>query len=300
MSTNPSQALDNFLVQCQQRVNNSLQQSLNNEIPSLRLREAMQYACLGGGKRIRPVLVYGSASAVGGELAAADNAACAIELIHCYSLVHDDLPAMDDDDLRRGKPSLHKAFDEATAVLVGDALQSLAFQLLSKNSEQLNSGIQLQMINILSEAAGAAGMAGGQSLDFEASGQNLELAELESLHRLKTGALIKSSVLLGALSCPEVEETQLQALGEFAETIGLAFQVQDDILDETGDTQTLGKPQGSDRALEKPTYVSILGLEAAQSKAVELSNEAVECLSQLSESADRLRDLARYIVKRLH
>ncbi|MDA1371082.1 MAG: polyprenyl synthetase family protein [Proteobacteria bacterium] len=292
--------LDSFLVQCQQRVNQSLTQHLDRDIPSKSLRTAMAYACLNGGKRIRPLLVYGSVQATGGDLACADNAACAVELIHSYSLVHDDLPSMDNDDLRRGKPSLHKAFDEATAILVGDALQSLAFQLLGEPIPALDPGMQLKMVHVLAEAAGAAGMVSGQSLDFQGSGQKFNLTMLEAMHRSKTGALISASVKLGALSSPRSTAAQLEALGEYARNIGLAFQIQDDILDVTGDTKTLGKPQGSDQGLDKPTYVSLLGLEAARAKAVELSDKALNSLRAFSDLAAPLRELATYTVKRMH
>lgn len=255
---------------------------------------------MGGGKRIRPVLVYGSVQAVGGELEAADAAAAACELIHSYSLVHDDLPAMDDDDLRRGRATVHKAFDEATAILVGDALQSLAFQLLSAESQSLSHEIQLRRVQLLSQAAGAGGMVGGQSLDYEAVGAELSLEQLEQMHNLKTAALIKCSVLLGGMSHAPVTDSQLAALEKYATNIGLAFQVQDDILDETSDTKTLGKPQGSDRELNKPTYVSLLGLDGARSKADELAGTAIEALNEFSSQADPLRELASYVVKRLH
>lgn len=300
MTSPNSRALDAFLQQCQQRVNQSLQQQLAQQSPCARLSEAMTYATLGGGKRIRPVLAYAAVLAVGGELEAADSAACAVELIHNYSLVHDDLPAMDDDDLRRGKATVHKAFDEATAILVGDALQSLAFQMLSSSQNVGSPQNQLRMIALLSEAAGVLGMVAGQALDFEATGQDVGPLELEKMHNLKTGALIEASVLMGALSYTETDESQLAALSEYASGIGLAFQVQDDILDETGDTQTLGKPQGSDRLQNKPTYVTLLGLSAARDKASELATQAIRALDGFSAQADHLRGLASYIVNRVH
>lgn len=300
MTATPSQALEHFLVACQQRVNQLLAAQIATAAPSARLSQALAHATLGGGKRIRPVLVYGSALAVGGDLATADAAAGAVELIHNYSLVHDDLPAMDNDDLRRGQPTVHKAFDEATAILVGDGLQSLAFKLLSNPAKAIQPAVQLQMINILSDAAGVLGMVGGQSLDFEAMGKTLTLAELETMHRLKTGALIRASVLLGGLSHAHTSPEQLQALELYAANIGLAFQVRDDILDETSDTQTLGKPQGSDRASNKPTYVTLLGVEAARDKATALAQAAIAALAGFPESANHLRALASYIVSRLH
>lgn len=300
MTSDQSPSLDDFLQQCQQRVNQKLSRHLNTDIISPTLKEAMEYACLGGGKRIRPVLTYGANLAVGGDLTSADHAAAAVELIHSYSLVHDDLPAMDDDDLRRGKPTVHKAFDEATAILVGDALQSLAFQLLSTDSHSTNAAKSLAMVQLLSQAAGATGMVGGQSLDFEAVGENLNLSQLERMHNLKTGALIRCSVLLGGMSHEQTTEKQMLALGEYAANIGLAFQVQDDILDVISDTATLGKPQGSDRDQNKPTYTSLLGLDAAKNLATKLSDKAISALDGFSDSATALRELALYVVKRLH
>ena len=300
MSAQNPQSLDQFLIQCQKRVEYSLEKTLSRSIPSNKLKKAMRYACLDGGKRIRPVLVYASAQAVDASMNDADMAACAVELIHSYSLVHDDLPAMDDDDLRRGKPSVHKAFNEATAILVGDALQALAFQCLAEQNNALSAETKLLMTTMLAEAAGAFGMTAGQTLDLEASGTRVELNELETLHRLKTGSLIKASVRMGALCNPQCSETQLCALEQYADNIGLAFQVQDDILDEIGDTDTLGKPQGSDRAQTKPTYVSLLGLGNAKTKAAELANNAILAIEGISTSGNSLRDLANYIVNRIH
>jgi geranylgeranyl diphosphate synthase, type II len=304
MNTSNLLQLDEFLQQCRQRVNQRLAVALNAEIASATLLEAMRYACLGGGKRIRPVLAYGSALAVGGELAAADNAAAAIELIHSYSLVHDDLPAMDDDDLRRGKPTVHKAFDEATAILVGDALQSLAFQILSADpvaqENVLEARNRLAMVQLLSQSAGATGMVGGQSLDFEAVGLELNIQQLEQMHSLKTGALIRCAVLLGGLSCESTSDSQMTALAAYADNIGLAFQVQDDILDVTSDTSQLGKPQGSDSDKNKPTYVSVLGLDEATALANSLSDKAIAALQEFPASANPLRELAAFVVSRLH
>ena len=300
MTSSNTKMLDEFLTQCQQRVDQRLAEKLDAEIISHTLKQAMQYACLGGGKRIRPVLAYGSALAVGGELAAADNAAAAVELIHSYSLVHDDLPAMDDDDLRRGKPTVHKAYDEATAILVGDALQSLAFALLSSDGEPLEATTSLAMVHLLSQAAGATGMVGGQSLDFEAVGEKLTLEQLEQMHKLKTGALIRCAVLLGGMSAGSASESQMNALADYADNIGLAFQVQDDILDVTSDTSQLGKPQGSDSDKNKPTYVSLLGIAQAKDLAASLSHRAIAALEGFPASADPLRELAAYVVSRLH
>ena len=300
MSTSNTLQLDEFLQQCQQRVDRRLGAALDAKIASTALLEAMRYACLGGGKRIRPVLVYASVLAVGGELAAADNAAAAIELIHSYSLVHDDLPAMDDDDLRRGKPTVHKAFDEATAILVGDALQSLAFQILSTEAAGQGASKRLAMVQLLSQAAGATGMVGGQSLDFEAVGVALSIEQLEQMHSLKTGALIRCAVLLGGMSCESTSDSQMNALAAYADNIGLAFQVQDDILDVIGNTSQLGKPQGSDSDKNKPTYVSLLGLDEAKDLADSLSDKAIAALQEFPASADPLRELAAFVVSRLH
>lgn len=300
MNAQQSQTLNDFLLQSQKRVNESLERVLSLPDQNNTLLDAMRYACLDGGKRIRPVLVYASAKAVGANCEIADAAACSVELIHSYSLVHDDLPAMDDDDLRRGKPSVHKAFDEATAILVGDAVQALAFQCLSEQDSALSAETKLKMMSVLSAAAGVTGMTGGQALDLAASGTAIDLPKLETVHRLKTGALIRASVMLGALCNEDITNEQQQALALYGEYVGLAFQVQDDILDEISDTKTLGKPQGSDRAQAKSTYVSLLGLEAAKTKATELTENAIRSLEGFSSSANSLRELATYIVNRIH
>lgn len=289
-----------FSQQCQRRVDSALASVLDNQdFPPL-LREAMQYACLNGGKRIRPQLVYGACLALGAPMERADNAACAVEMIHSYSLAHDDLPAMDDDDLRRGKPSLHRAFDDATAILVGDGLQALAFQLLSEPVPGLDSSPQLAMLQVLAQAAGPAGMVGGQILDFHGVGKSLDRGQLEQLHSLKTGALIQASVMLGGLCSDAVSDQQLHDLAEFGAAIGLAFQVQDDILDETSDTDTLGKPQGSDQRHNKPTYVSLLGLDEARQLCVSLTAQALSSLDSFGAAARHLRDLAEYLRERSH
>jgi len=294
-------SLDQCLVLCQQRVETTLQRLINTSAQASNLERAMAYASLNGGKRFRPVLAYAAAVAVGGELGQADKAAAAVELIHCYSLVHDDLPAMDNDDLRRGKPTVHKAFDEATAILVGDALLTLAFQVLADTEQDgVPATTCLQMIRSLSVASGYQGMVSGQAMDFEAVGKALDINQLEAMHALKTGALITASVELGALSCPNLEESQLVQLKNYAKRIGLAFQIQDDILDVTGDTATLGKPQGSDQAQNKPTYTSLLGLEGARSQALDLANQAIADLEVFGPGADMLRNLALFVVKRIH
>lgn len=290
--------MPSFIEVHRERSNDLIAAALQRDYPSTRLGEAINYACLNGGKRLRAILVYASAQAVGGKIEAADSAALAVELLHSYSLVHDDLPAMDDDDLRRGMPTVHKKFDEATAVLVGDALQSIAFEVLTRKNLSLSPAVNLRMIRIFAQAAGAQGMAGGQAVDFEATGQSISLAELEIMHQLKTGELIQCATKLGALSHPDVAEDQVKALGSYAQRIGLAFQVQDDILDETSDTTTLGKPQGSDKAMDKPTYVSLLGLDNAKQRAEQLCTDAIEQLQNFGDSADPLREIASFIISR--
>jgi len=299
---NEPQSLEQFLSNCQQRVQSVLEQLLAStpQRPE-QLQKAMAYACFNGGKRVRPVLVYAAAMAGGCDLERADKAAAAVELVHCYSLVHDDLPAMDDDDLRRGKPTVHKAFDEATAILVGDALLTLAFQALSEAEQDgIPAADCLAMIRTLASAAGHEGMVAGQAIDFEAVGKALDVDQLEAMHALKTGALISASVELGATCSPDLQENQREALRSYARHVGLAFQIQDDILDVTGDTSTLGKPQGSDHALNKPTYTSILGLDEACSKAVALAGAAEKDLDDIGDSAEMLRKLARFVVERIH
>jgi len=263
------------------------------------LHAAMRYASLDGGKRVRPVLVYATGSTLGVPLEQLDAPACAVEFIHAYSLVHDDLPAMDDDDLRRGKPTCHKAFDEATAILTGDALQSLAFELLARDDKIAVSPAQrLAMVAELARASGSCGMAGGQAIDIAAEGQRLDLQQLQTMHRYKTGALIRAAVRLGALSAADADEGQRTGLDRYAEAIGLAFQIRDDILDVEADTATLGKPQGSDLAKDKPTYTSLLGLEGAREKARAMHQEALEGLAGFGPEADPLRQLSAYIVER--
>ena len=265
------------------------------------LHEAMSYSSLDGGKRVRPLLVYLTGQMLGVAPAALDGPACALELIHVYSLIHDDLPAMDNDELRRGKPTCHIQFDEATAILAGDALQSLAFYILAHDPDMVDdAALRLKMVEVLALASGSRGMAGGQAMDLaaEGTGQTMNLVELENMHIHKTGALIRASVKLGALSRPGVEPAQLEKLDHFANCMGLAFQIRDDILDVEGDTETLGKPQGSDQARDKATYPALLGMTEAKRRADELHQEAVESLSHWDEAAQPLRDLAGYIIHR--
>lgn len=285
---------------CQARVELALDQRLPSaDLHPRLLHQAMRYAVLGGGKRIRPVLVYLAGQAVGAVPEILDGPACAVEFIHAYSLIHDDLPAMDNDDLRHGQPTCHKAFGEALAILAGDALQALAFQTLGQDPAMIaDAALRLRMLGVLAQAAGSRGMVGGQAIDLAATGQELSLAELENMHIHKTGALIRASVLLGALSQPAVEPALLERLDRYAKCIGLAFQIRDDILDVVGDTMTLGKPQGSDRALNKPTYPALLGLEGAREHAYLLHQDALSSLNAFGDEADPLRWIAAYIVER--
>ena len=266
-----------------------------------RLYQAMRYSVINGGKRVRPLLAYAACETLGGAAEQADAAACAVELIHAYSLVHDDLPAMDDDDLRRGQPTTHIAFDEAAAILAGDGLQALAFEVLAdRERNPLDADTRLAMLASLAHAAGPAGMVGGQAIDLGAVGRQLDQAALETMHRHKTGALIEASVRLGALASGRSDAASLAALARYARAIGLAFQVQDDILDVESDTATLGKTQGKDQAHDKPTYPALLGLEAAKAYAVDLRDQALAALEPFDARADALRELARYIVERRH
>lgn len=267
---------------------------------STRLRKAMHYAVTNGGKRVRPILTYATGEALGADLSLLDAPACAVEMVHAYSLVHDDLPAMDDDDLRRGMPTCHKQFDEATAILAGDALQALAFTLLASDNNALAPERQIRIIQILGDASGANGMAEGQAIDLESVGQSLSLDALENMHCHKTGALIRASVQMGALAAGEHPQGLLDTLDRYAGAIGLGFQIVDDILDVTGDTQTLGKPQGSDMAMNKPTYPALLGLEGARRHARDTHEQALAHLQDLPASFDILRDLSNYIMDRTY
>ena len=269
--------------------------------PQSQLQQAMRYSVVGGGKRVRPVLVYAAGQALNVEPDQLDACACAVEIIHAYSLIHDDLPAMDNDDLRRGQPTCHKAFDEATAILAGDALQAFAFEILASDQAlQTSPGNRIDMIKLLAQASGSNGMAGGQAIDLAAVGKSLKLEELENMHLLKTGALIRASVLLGAMCSPNIQASKLEALDTYAHCVGLAFQIHDDVLDVTADTETLGKPQGSDELQNKPTYPSLLGLDGAKSRALDLHQRALAALDVFDESADILRQLSAYIIEREH
>jgi geranylgeranyl pyrophosphate synthase len=262
------------------------------------LNEAMQYSLLNGGKRLRPILVYQACKLLGGSLEQADNAACAIETIHSYSLVHDDLPAMDDDDLRRGKPTCHIKFDEATAILAGDALLTLAFELLSDDDSLQAPDIKLKMVQTLAKASGDLGMVDGQAFDLGSVGKALTLEQLQTMHGAKTGALIRAALRLGALASNNATPESLTALDQYGIAIGLAFQIQDDILDIEGSTEQLGKPQGSDLERDKPTYPALMGLEASRAWLEELVEEANDALSSFGEQATPLREIAQFIISR--
>jgi farnesyl diphosphate synthase len=264
-----------------------------------RLHSAMRYAVLGGGKRLRPLLIYAAGETLGLPPERLDGPAAAVEIIHAYSLIHDDLPAMDDDALRRGQPTCHIAYDEATAILAGDALQVLAFQILAEDAAMaVTPAARVEMLKGIAVASGSAGMAGGQALDLAAEGRTLDLAELELMHIHKTGALIRASVLLAAQSVAGLETGKLAALDRYAKCVGLAFQIQDDILDVEGKTETLGKQAGADSARNKPTYPSVLGLNESKQRAAELRDQAVSALAPFGEAAAPLIWLAEYIVSR--
>ncbi len=288
------------LARWQTRMEQALDERLPraDEVPT-RLHEAMRYSVLGGGKRIRPALVFATGRTLGLAEAQVEAAACAIELVHVYSLVHDDLPAMDDDDLRSGRPTCHKAYDEATAVLVGDALQPLAFQLLARDPHlPADPAIRLRLIDLLAEASGTFGMAGGQALDLSVQGQAIGIAEVEQMHARKTGALIKVSVMMAAACVPTLAPALSANLARFATAIGLAFQIQDDLLDVLGDVSTLGKATGADSARAKPTYPAVIGVEASQARMQTLHGEALEALEPFGAAADPLRLLAQWLLMR--
>ena len=268
------------------------------DISPSRLHDAMRYSALAGGKRIRPGLVYASGQALKIPLPALDRIAAAIECIHAYSLVHDDLPAMDDDDLRRGIPTAHKAYDEATAILSGDALQALAFEIISEPIAGVTAKSQLKLVQLLASAAGSQGMVAGQAIDLASVGKQLTESQLEIMHSHKTGALINACVVMPSYCDDSVSEVQRDALSRYANAVGLAFQVQDDILDVESDTETLGKQQGADIAANKPTYPAILGMSEAKQKLQALHQEAVFALEEFGENAELLHNIAQFIVKR--
>lgn len=294
--------LSSFMNTCQIRAENALALRLpGSATMPARLHEAMRYSTLGGGKRLRPLLTYATGTALDIDLDILDGPACAIECIHVYSLIHDDLPAMDNDDLRRGKPTCHKAFDEATAILAGDALQAQAFLILAQDpSIRVPAANRLSMIETLGIASGSLGMVGGQAIDLESVGQHIDLPSLENMHIRKTGALIRASVQLACLAAPSIDSLLAGKLDHYAKCIGLSFQIQDDILDEESDTATLGKTQGKDRDHQKPNYPALLGMSGAKAKALELHEDAIASLESLGESADLLRELSNFIIQRRH
>ena len=264
-----------------------------------RLHEAMRYSVLGGGKRIRPALLFATARTLGLSEDDVEAAACAIELVHVYSLVHDDLPAMDNDDMRRGRPTCHKAYDEATALLVGDALQPLAFQLLACDKAlPASPAIRIRLIDMLAQAVGTFGMAGGQAIDLAVQGMRLDIGQVEDMHARKTGAVIRASVLMAAECAPSLDTSLYAALNRFAVAVGLAFQIQDDLLDVTGDALTLGKATGADSERAKPTHPAVIGIPASQQRVRLLHNQAISALSPFGDRAESLRSLAHWLLSR--
>ncbi len=294
-------ALHNY-THYQTRINQFLSNKLSQlTVNDKKLLDAMQYGLLIGGKRMRPYLTYITGEVLGANINDLDAIAGALECIHAYSLLHDDLPAMDDDDLRRGKATCHKAFDEATAILAGDSLQTLAFDILANHHfSSFGQNKQVKLIQQLVTASGYQGMCGGQALDLSATDKNIELAQLEILHSLKTGALLKASVLMSAECCEQVTAEQKSILSDFAQLIGLAYQVQDDIIDITSSEEELGKPAGSDLAANKSTYPSLLGLKGAQDKAEDLYQQALQALACLPYNTQMLTEFATFIIKRTH
>jgi geranylgeranyl pyrophosphate synthase len=292
--------MKDYLIQCAALVDAQLESILPSPAGSAeQLFAAMRYSVFNGGKRIRPALCFAAAEAIADSDRNTAKVAAALEMVHAYSLIHDDLPAMDDDDLRRGKPTCHIQFDEATAILAGDALQCLAFEQLTQLSD-LPAEVSLKLVTMLANYGGCNGMVTGQAIDLAATGNLLELEQLKQMHALKTGALIEASILMGALATHQADPEQLAALKEFAQAIGLAFQIQDDILDVESSTEQLGKQQGSDRSNGKSTYTSILGVEAARSQAADLYQHSMACLEPFGERAGSLRSIASFIVNRAY
>lgn len=292
--------LTDFLATCGERIETALEAWLPPEqAPPAKLHRAMRYAVLGGGKRVRPTLVYATGAAVGLAPEAVNAIACAVEMIHAYSLIHDDLPAMDDDDLRRGRPTCHKAFDEATAILAGDALMTQAFLVLARDETlAVGPAVRLAMIDRLAWASGSRGMAGGQAMDLEAEGQEIDLITLENIHIHKTGALIRASVNMASQAAPGLAPDLEDRLDRYAKCLGLAFQIRDDILDIEAPTEILGKTHGKDLAQFKATYPALMGLDAARQAAADLVGEALASLEPFDAKADPLRWIALYIVQR--
>ncbi len=292
---------DDLWTHWRERVELTLDQLLpaDTEEP-VRLHQAMRYATIGAGKRLRAICAFATASVFNSQSSTVDHTASAIEMVHAYSLIHDDLPAMDDDDLRRGKPTCHRAFDEATAILAGDALQSLAFEVIAAD-EKLDQARRSRLVLRLARAIGPSGMAGGQALDMIATGQRCSLGELEQIHNAKTGALIRAAVLMGAEAAGAEDSEELASLDSFACDLGLAFQIADDILDEEGETDVIGKPGGSDRDSDKSTYVALLGVDGARTEAYRLRDRAIQTLrSRFVDRAAELEKLAEFAVSRTY
>lgn len=292
-----TESVESLLDDYADRVNQQLTQRLplDTDAPKT-LHKAIRYSVLGGGKRIRPALVYATGEAFSTDIKTLDCAACAVELMHCYSLIHDDLPAMDDDDLRRGQPTCHKAFDEATAILAGDAIQAQAFGMLADDDASHKQ--RVHMIQQLAKSSGSLGMAGGQAIDLASVNKKLNVEQLTTMHTLKTAALIQASVLMAVIASDMDEPDTFAHFAHFSEKVGLAFQIRDDILDIQADTETLGKPQGSDAAQNKPTYPSIVGVEQAENTANNLLQEALDEIKDLDARADKLRAISKYMVTR--
>jgi geranylgeranyl pyrophosphate synthase len=289
--------VEHLLDQYADRVNQQLNERLPLETNAPKtLHKAIRYSVLGGGKRIRPALVYATGEAFSTNLNTLDCVACAVELMHCYSLIHDDLPAMDDDDLRRGHPTCHKAFDEATAILAGDAIQAQAFAMLANDNASYKQ--RVHMIQQLAKSSGSLGMAGGQAIDLASVNKQLNEKQLTTMHTLKTAALIQASVLMAVIASDMADPESFAHFAHFSEKVGLAFQIRDDILDIQADTETLGKPQGSDAAQNKPTYPSIVGVEQAENTANNLLQEALDEIKDLDERAEKLRAISKYMVTR--
>jgi farnesyl diphosphate synthase len=269
------------------------------DVEPTRLHQAMRYATLDGGKRLRAGLVYAAGEALGASLEALDVPACAVEMVHAYSLIHDDLPCMDDDDLRRGKPTVHRAYDEATAVLAGDALQPLAFELLASDPAlDVDAARRAQMIGVLARASGSLGMAGGQAIDLASVGAPMTISALEDCYRRKTGVLITAAVHMGALAAASADADRIKRLVRYGDALGLAFQIMDDVLDVEGSVESLGKPIGADEARGKPTYPSLLGLEIAKTQAQQLRAQALETLESLGDNARPLAAIADFVLTR--
>jgi len=295
--TSEAESVERLLDHYAERVNQQLSERLpkDTDAPKI-LHKAMRYSVLGGGKRIRPALVYATGEALSTNLTSLDCAACAVELMHCYSLIHDDLPAMDDDDLRRGQPTCHKAFDEATAILAGDAIQAQAFAMLA--SDNASHEQRVNMIQQLAKSSGSLGMAGGQAIDLASVNKRLNENEIITMHTLKTAALIQASVLMAVFASDMNSPETFAHFAHFSEKVGLAFQIRDDILDIQADTKTLGKPQGSDAEQNKPTYPSIVGVEQAENTANNLLQEALNEIKHLDDRAENLRAISKYMVTR--